>query len=61
MIVSDYSLFTIIPPFLATMAQRAPGLTFEVYDRIEGVPSIGDLDPETGEALLTALGAIMNL
>lgn len=30
MIVSDYSLFTIIPPFLAKMAQLAPGLTFDI-------------------------------
>ncbi len=30
MIVSDYSLFTIIPPFLAAMAQRAPRLSFDI-------------------------------
>lgn len=30
MIVSDYSLFTVIPPFLAAMAQRAPGLSWDI-------------------------------
>jgi LysR family nod box-dependent transcriptional activator len=30
MIVSDYSLHTIIPPFLAAMSRAAPGLTFDL-------------------------------
>lgn len=30
LIISDYSLHTVIPPFLAAMARRAPGLTFNL-------------------------------
>ena len=30
MIVSDYSLHTIIPPFLAAMSHKAPGLSFDL-------------------------------
>jgi LysR family transcriptional regulator, nod-box dependent transcriptional activator len=30
LIVSDYSLHTVIPPFLAAVARQAPGLTFDI-------------------------------